>query len=98
MRCPVCRAENDRGPSCRRCRADLTLLFELNARRRRAVEWARAELGRGRPEQALALIKEAEALRRGNDIRQLRAVACLLRRDFEGAWQGYQASRERGDD
>lgn len=39
MRCPVCRAENDRGPNCRRCRADLSLLFALEKQRRfQAIE------------------------------------------------------------
>ena len=33
MRCPVCTAESDTGPSCRRCRADLSLLFRLEEER-----------------------------------------------------------------
>ena len=90
MRCPVCRAENDRGPNCRRCRADLSLLFDLEARRRRAVGRARAELGRGRAQEALALLDEAEALRHGDDVRRLRAVAHLLQRSFAGAWRAYE--------
>jgi hypothetical protein len=90
MRCPVCRAENDGGPNCRRCRADLSLLFDLEARRRRAVERARAELAQRRAREALALLDEAEALRRGDDVRRLRAVAHLLRRDFARAWQAYE--------
>jgi hypothetical protein len=91
MRCPVCRADNDRGPTCRRCRADLGLLFDLEARRRQVVERARDELGRGRVEQALALLDEVEALRRGDDVRRLRAVAYLLGRDFGRAWRTYES-------
>ena len=96
MRCPVCRADNDRGPTCRRCRADLGLLFDLEARRRRAGEGARDELGRGCVEEALALLDEAEALRRGDDVRRLRAVAYLLGRDFARAWQTYELGSRSG--
>ena len=90
MRCPVCRAENDQGPTCRRCRADLSLLFDLEGQRRRAVERARLELGRGRGQEALTLLDEAGALRRGDDVRRLRAVAYLLGRDFARALQCYR--------
>jgi hypothetical protein len=85
LRCPVCRAENDRGPTCRRCRADLGLLFRLESQRRRLLARARSELTRGRPDEALPLLDEADALRRGDDVRRLRAVAHLLRRDFARA-------------
>lgn len=30
--CPCCKAVNDAGPHCRRCRADLSLLFAWSAR------------------------------------------------------------------
>jgi hypothetical protein len=92
MRCPVCRAENDRGPQCRRCRADLTLLFRLEEQRRGVLERARNELARGRPDEALALLDEAEALRRGDDVLPLRAAAYLLRRGFAEAWRCYRAA------
>ena len=29
MRCPVCKAENEMTPQCRRCKADLSLLLAL---------------------------------------------------------------------
>ncbi len=86
LRCPVCRAENDRGPTCRRCRADLGLLFRLEDQRRGLVERARNELSQGRATEALALLDAAQALRRGDDVRRLRAVAHLLRRDFGRAF------------
>lgn len=85
LRCPVCRAENDRGPGCRRCRADLGLLFRLEERRRGLLGRARDELRRGRPDEALPLLDEADALRRGEDVRRLRAVAYLVRREFARA-------------
>jgi hypothetical protein len=87
MRCPLCRADNDQGPHCRRCRADLSLLFRLDEQRRRSLVRGREELARGRTEAALALLDQAEALRRGDDVLRLRAVAHLLRREFARAWQ-----------
>jgi hypothetical protein len=95
MRCPVCRADNDQGPHCRRCRADLNVLFRLEEQRRHALGRARGEVARGRPEAALALLDQAEALRRGGDVHRLRAVAHLLRREFACARQCHEAS-ERG--
>jgi hypothetical protein len=92
MRCPVCRAENDRGPQCRRCRADLTLLFRLEEQRRELLERARSELARNHPDEALALLDEAEGMRRGGDVRLLRAAAHLLRRDFAEAWNCYRTA------
>ena len=52
MRCPVCRAENDQGPQCRRCRADLGLLFGLEKRRRQALDAARRCVAQGDPQRA----------------------------------------------
>jgi hypothetical protein len=90
QRCPVCRADNDRGPQCRRCRADLGLLFELERQRRGLLGRARNEVARGRPGEALALADEAEALRVGADVQRLRAVAYLVQRDFANAWRSYR--------
>ncbi len=90
MRCPVCRAENDQGPQCRRCRADLGLLFRLEEQRDRALAAARNALAEADAWLALARLNEAEDLRRDEESRRLRAVAYLLMRDFDGAWQCYQ--------
>ncbi len=90
MRCPVCRAENTEGPACRRCRADLSLLFALEEQRAelmaRAVQAARSV---DWPEVA-RLAGEANALRRAADATQLLAVAALLQRDFGRAWDVYR--------
>ena len=37
MHCPVCKADNSQGPQCRRCKADLSLLFALEEQRRRTL-------------------------------------------------------------
>jgi hypothetical protein len=89
MRCPVCRAENDQGPQCRRCRADLGLLFRLEEQRDRALAAARHSLAEADAWLALAHLDEAEELRQDQESRRLRAVTCLLMRDFDGAWRCY---------
>ena len=52
MRCPVCKAENAQGPACRRCKADLSLLFALEERRAWALAEARRLLAAGRVDEA----------------------------------------------
>ena len=42
LRCPVCKADNSAGRACRRCKADLSLLFALEEER----SWQIAEAGR----------------------------------------------------
>ena len=58
MRCPVCKADNAEGPLCRRCRADLKLLFALEEQRQRSLEATRQCLAEGQWSQA---IHQAEA-------------------------------------
>jgi hypothetical protein len=87
--CPVCRARVESGPQCRRCKADLSLLFALEARRDAVLAAARRSLSAGRSEEALALARGAEQLRRGADARRLIAAAHLLQRDFAAAWRWY---------
>ncbi len=53
MRCPVCKAEAP-GPQCRRCKADLAVLFDLESARRAQLEAAREHLAQGRLPEALA--------------------------------------------
>jgi hypothetical protein len=91
--CPVCRARVESGPECRRCKADLALLFALEARRDAALAAARRALAVGRPDEALSGAREAERLRHGEDARRLIAVAHLLRRDFDAAWRRYPGGR-----
>jgi len=91
LQCPVCRARVEQGPQCRRCRADLQLLFTLSEQRQHALGEAYRQAAQGRWQRALALAQGVEALQDGDDVRHLLAVACLLRRDFAGAWQWYSA-------
>jgi hypothetical protein len=87
--CPVCRARVESGPQCRRCKADLSLLFALEARREAVLAAARRSLAEGHPDEALAQAQEAEQLRHGDDARRLTAVSHLLRHDFAAAWCWY---------
>jgi hypothetical protein len=93
LRCPVCRAENPAGPACRRCRADLSLLVAVEARRDHHLAAARAALVDGRCDHALEELGRADGLRRGADERRARACAFLLAGDFRSALVEYAAAR-----
>jgi hypothetical protein len=95
MRCPVCKAENNQGPQCRRCKADLVLLFTLEDQRRRALAEARRCLTDSRWRRAAEYATEAGRMHQGDDARRLEAVARVLGRDFAGAWRVYSARRDR---
>jgi hypothetical protein len=92
LTCPVCRATNERGPSCRRCKADLSLLFGLREQRQRVLSAAYHEAARGRWRRAIALAQGVEALRADPEVRQLLAVAHLMQGDYAGAWRWSQAA------
>ncbi len=82
--CPCCRAGNDVGPACRRCKADLALLFAVESRR----EFLLSEVHRlagSEPRAALAKLDEAEMLRPGPELLPLRATLHLLLGDFANA-------------
>jgi hypothetical protein len=90
--CPCCRASNDTGPACRRCKADLSLLFALEENREALLADARRLAAQGRFADALTSVDEAESLRRGDDCRRLRATLLLLTRDFPAAFKCYSAA------
>jgi hypothetical protein len=92
LSCPVCKAENATAPACRRCKADLSLLWELDAQRTALLASAQAALAAGRPDEALALAQEAGWLRSDADAVRVEALAHLLRGDFDAAWDAYRAA------
>jgi hypothetical protein len=92
MRCPVCRADNSIGPNCRRCRADLTLLFALEGKRRLLLGKAAEAAQRGDWPEMSRLARQAHDLRRDEDTLRLLALGRLLARDFAGAWRSYRAA------
>jgi hypothetical protein len=89
MRCPICRAENAAGPQCRRCRADLTLLFNLDEQRQHVLATAYRCVASGRLTEALALADGADALRGDLESCWLQVVVALAKRDFKRAWAEY---------
>jgi hypothetical protein len=90
MQCPVCRAATDQGPQCRRCRADLSLLFDLEDHRRRLLDAARRDITQGRAPVALTSAQRAHELRHDEESRRLLAACQLLQRNFAAAWGVYQ--------
>lgn len=97
MRCPVCRADNnDAETSCRRCRADLSLLAGIEAERKALLAQAQTELTAGRPDAALDLVQNAHDLRRAGDSARLFALTHLLAGNFPVAWQWYNEATKYG--
>lgn len=90
MRCPVCKADNPQGPQCRRCRADLSLLFALEEQRRRTLAEAWLHLRRGEWQAAVERAETANWLHSDEESRQLAAMAHLLNKDFSAAWKCYR--------
>src|SRR5437879_5200097 len=90
LRCPVCKADNTQGPLCRRCKADLSLLFALEEQRRVVLDAARQAALRGEWRNVLAAAERADALRSDEESRRLLAVAHLLHGDFAEALQAAQ--------
>ena len=87
MQCPACKAENAQGPHCRRCKADLSLLFRLESQRDWALNASRSYLRSGDLVEAGRLAVHADWLRRDAESTQLIAVVALLSRDFDRAFQ-----------
>ena len=94
MRCPVCKADNAQAPACRRCKADLSLLWQLESRREGLLVSARLQFARGCWRDAERDVAAALRLRDGVDARRLQALCRLVARDFAGAWRIYVALSE----
>ena len=90
MLCPVCKANNDRGPQCRRCRADLSLLFTLEEQRQALLDQAFGCLREGTGISLISLVDQIEQIRFDEECLRLRALGYLLQRQYSLAWQTYQ--------
>lgn len=93
--CPCCRASNDAGPSCRRCKADLSLLFAVADRRGFLVSEARKFAAESKYTDALRSLEEAAALRTGDDVRWLTAAVRLLAGQYAAALAAYDGLANR---
>lgn len=87
--CPACRADNAQGPNCRRCKADLSMLFSLQHEHESHLAAAVSAIRVGAPDPAIVHLDQAEKIRRNLHIPQLRAVAELLRGRFAVAFGLY---------
>lgn len=87
--CPCCKAVNEAGPVCRRCKADLGLLFQLEANRESLLNRAKSLAQNGELAESLDAVRKARELRRGEDAQRLRVAVLLLARDFSGALAAY---------
>lgn len=94
MRCPVCKAVVDQGPQCRRCRADLSLLFDVEKQAETARTAAASFVCQGRREDSLRMAEGAFATHADSESQRLLAVLHLLRRDFAGAYQAYRQLKQ----
>jgi hypothetical protein len=86
LRCPVCRADNSSSLQCRRCKADLSLLWQLEEQREAALSEAASAVQHGAIDVSLAFVDAADAVRSGSDTAKLRAICHLFRRDFAAVW------------
>ena len=85
MRCPACRAENSEDATCRRCKADLSLLVTLEQSRRASLVEALRAAASGDGARALDFAERAHQLRRDVESWRALAVAHLLLKDFARA-------------
>jgi hypothetical protein len=85
MQCPACKAENSNGPQCRRCKADLSLLFRLESQRDWALNASRNSLRSGDLVEAGRLAVHTDWLRSDAESTKLIAVVAVLSRDFDRA-------------
>ena len=90
MRCPVCRAENAEETTCRRCRADLTLLAEVEQARSCALAQAAGAAASGDGATVVYYAEIAHRLRPDRDSWRSLAVGFFLKRDFTQALAHHQ--------
>ncbi|MCE9532723.1 MAG: hypothetical protein K8T89_16625, partial [Planctomycetes bacterium] len=94
--CPVCKAENDAGPACRRCKADLTMLFTIEEQRAQTLGDAQRSFAAGKYTEAYTSARHANELRPGPDVARWLAVLHLIHGHFGEAWQAYQTTCQHG--
>jgi hypothetical protein len=84
LACPVCKAETLTSP-CRRCKADLSLLFALHKEREQALTRAETALREYQGSEALEQAKRAHTLKRDDRSRRVLGMAALLTGDYAEA-------------
>src|SRR5215475_14276910 len=92
MHCPICQAIVEQGPTCRRCKADLSLIIALDRQRQRLLQDARLKAVEGNLGEAHTLAAVSQTLHPTAEGYRILALCHLLRRDFAKAWKAYLAS------
>ena len=89
LACPVCKAENAAGPNCRRCKAELGMLYSLVEQRACLLAATRQAFEQHRQMDAWRLAIAANEHQQ--DAESLRWVAMLhlIHGNFEDAWRAY---------
>ena len=95
MRCPVCRVENAEDATCRRCKADLSLLVTLEQSRRHTLAKAAHAAASGDGLRTLQYAETAHRLRRDAESWRWLAVGGLLVRDFKLAAACWRQTKDR---
>jgi hypothetical protein len=96
LACPVCKAENAAGPTCRRCKADLAMLFALDQQRSALLARSRQSLHRGDECEALRTARQANDLRSDRESLRWLTLMLMLAEDFGEAWQIHQYAEQHG--
>ena len=91
LTCPCCRAVNET-VTCRRCKADLSLLAAVEGRREYYLTLARRYAADLKCDDALAHVDYAGRLRPADDTRQLLAALLLLNGQFDRALRAYDGT------
>ena len=92
LRCPACGAGGNREATCRRCKADLSLLEDLERSRAGYLARAAFHARRGEARACREDARQAHGLRAGADSARWLAVGSLLARDFDAAWCWWQTA------
>ncbi len=92
--CPLCQASNTQSP-CRRCKADLHLLFAVASQQRQQLHQARQALRQGQLDRAKQTLIAAASLWRNAETVRLQSLVALLEGDFGKAWVDYTRWRQR---
>ena len=96
MHCPVCKADSALEPTCRRCKADLSLLVQVETQRGRALAAAWRLLRDGRPNAALQAAALAHEARPATDSARLLALCHLWADNFALALRWHGAASSKG--
>jgi predicted amidophosphoribosyltransferase len=96
LSCPVCKADNSVAPNCRRCKADLSLLWALEDQRASLIAEARQLYELANYQEALRSVQSAIDLRDGPDTQRWLAILNVLTERFGEAWRAYESIDQHG--